>query len=135
MLVSIHSGAERPPHERGGAACHHVGKYQVDVNSFEQIALPTLQIKAKPSSEVQTGSGANSEAKQLFIIDEVGKMELFSRDFVEAVKALFHCPSVVVLATIPIARQKSHWLVEELRHRPDCCLFEVGMSRSACQYC
>ena len=129
MLVSIHSGAERPPHEKGGAACHRVGKYQVDVNSFEQIALPTLQIKAKLSSQVQTGSGANSETKQLFVVDEIADMQLFSRDFVEAVKALFHCPNVVVLAAIPIASQKSHWLVEELRHRPDCRLFEVGKSQ------
>ena len=131
MLLTIHSGAQRLPHERGSreAVCHHVGKYQVDVSSFEQIALPTLQIKPKSIADVQPSSGANDKAKQLFVIDEVGKMELFSRDFVEAVKALFHCPSVVVLATIPIARQKSHWLVEELRHRPDCQLFEVGKSQ------
>ena len=109
--------------------CHQVvGKYQVDVNSFEQIALPALQMKAKSSTctETQMVSRTDTEAKQLFVIDEIGKMELFSRDFIEAVRALFQSPGVVVLATIPIARQKSHWLVEELRHRPDCQLFEVG---------
>ena len=64
-------------------------------------------------------------------------MELFSNSFVKSVQALFssgpaHQPlprsggdSVVVLATIPIARQRSHWLVEELRYREDCLLFEV----------
>ena len=76
------------------------------------------------------------------MIDEIGKMELFSSSFVKCVQSLFgskpHPPlpppgfeqegggdSVVVLATIPIARQRSHWLVEELRHREDCLLFEV----------
>lgn len=79
------------------------------------------------------------------MIDEIGKMELFSDSFVKCVQSLFnpasskpHPPppppgfkqegggdSVVVLATIPVARQRSHWLVEELRHRDDCLLFEV----------
>ena len=60
-------------------------------------------------------------------------MELFSSSFVKSVQALFSpgphprsgAGSVVVLATIPIARQRSHWLVEELRCRDDCLLFEV----------
>ncbi len=62
----------------------------------------------------------------LLVIDEIGKMELFSREFVDVVQASFKCPNVVVMATIPIARQKSHWLVEELRCRNDCKLFEVS---------
>ena len=86
-----------------------------------------------------------SSSRCLFVIDEVGKMELFSSSFVKCVQSLFkstgskpHPPppppgfeqdgggdSVIVLATIPIARQRSHWLVEELRHREDCLLFEV----------
>ena len=67
------------------------------------------------------------------MIDEIGKMELFSGKFVKSVQALFNLEShpsatgtVVILATIPVARQRSHWLVEELRHREDCLLFEVS---------
>ena len=80
--------------------------------------------------------------RHLFVIDEIGKMELFSSSFVEHVQALFNPPmdqveselqrssrlgpgSNVILATIPVARQRSHWLVEELRRRDDCLLFEV----------
>ncbi|KAJ6413351.1 hypothetical protein OIU84_006195 [Salix udensis] len=47
-----------------------VGKYKVDISSFEAVALPELQIK---------------EDTDLFIIDEVGKMELFSSSFFPAV--------------------------------------------------
>ena len=99
-----------------------MGKYQVDVTTFEQIALPTLQMSDKKSE--LTSSGSN---KRLVVIDEIGKMELFSRAFVDSVKGLFQCPGVVIVATIPIARHKSHWLVEELRHREDCQLFEARM--------
>ena len=91
--------------------------------------------------------GGSSSGRQLYVIDEIGKMELFSSNFVKCVQSLFKPASskprpplsspppgfeqegggdsVVVLATIPIARQRSHWLVEELRHREDCLLFEV----------
>ena len=91
--------------------------------------------------------GGSSSGRRLYVIDEIGKMELFSNNFVKCVQSLFKPASskprppissppgfaeqegggdsVVVLATIPIARQRSHWLVEELRHREDCLLFEV----------
>ncbi|KAJ0041506.1 hypothetical protein Pint_28711 [Pistacia integerrima] len=47
-----------------------VGKYRVDVASFESLALPELQVR---------------EDTDLFVIDEVGKMELFSSSFFPAV--------------------------------------------------
>lgn len=63
---------------------------------------------------------------RLVVIDEIGKMELFSQNFVDAVKRLFEQKdNLVVLATIPVAKHKSHWLVEELRHHPHCRVFEV----------
>ena len=71
---------------------------------------------------------ASVTVRDLYVVDEVGKMELFSRNFVDGVKKLFDAPrddGVIVVATIPVARQKSHWLVEELRKRKDCLLFEV----------
>lgn len=106
-----------------------VGKYQVDVDSFEQIALSTLQL-SPPEDDDSVGISPESEKKKrLFVIDEIGKMELFSQDFIKVVQAVFQCPDVVVLATIPVARQKSHWLVEELRQRPDCMLLEVCKRR------
>ena len=123
--VSLHCSSQQPA-SHGRSKPPLVGKYQVDVESFEQIALPTLQLQPPEGDGIPSGSG---NKKRLFAIDEIGKMELFSQDFVEVVQAVFQCPDVVVLATIPVARQKSHWLVEELRQRPDCMLFEVRKGR------
>nr|KAJ0225221.1 hypothetical protein LSAT_V11C100047530 [Lactuca sativa] len=47
-----------------------MGRYRVDVASFELLAFPELQVK---------------EDTDLFVIDEVGKMELFSSLFFPAV--------------------------------------------------
>ena len=103
----------------------YVGKYRVDVESFESIALPTLHTDSSITEQSTELQSESERTNTLFVIDEIGKMELFSGKFVEAVRAVFQCPGVVVLATLPVARQKSHWLVQELRHRPDCMLFEV----------
>ncbi|KAE9596811.1 hypothetical protein Lal_00007916 [Lupinus albus] len=65
-----------------------VGKYKVDVTSFELLALPELQVR---------------EDTDLFIIDEVGKMELFSSSFFPAVLKVLES-SVPILASIPIPK-------------------------------
>ena len=72
---------------RKNKASHYmVGKYGVDLSSFESVALPELQIR---------------EQTKLIIIDEIGKMECFSRNFIQQVQLLFdsHIP---IIATIPI---------------------------------
>ena len=70
----------------------------------------------------------------VLVIDEIGKMELFSKNFVEAARSAFYYKNVVVLATIPVAHNRSHWLVEELRRREDCRLFEVSEDCVECAY-
>ncbi|OIV92740.1 hypothetical protein TanjilG_00874 [Lupinus angustifolius] len=65
-----------------------VGKYKVDVTSFESLALPELQVR---------------EDTDLFIIDEVGKMELFSSSFFPAVLKVLES-NVPILASIPIPK-------------------------------
>lgn len=54
---------------------YKVGKYGVDIQSFEKVAIPAIESAIKD--------------KELIVIDEIGKMELFSERFKEAViKAL-----------------------------------------------
>ncbi|KAG2501668.1 hypothetical protein HYH03_000171 [Edaphochlamys debaryana] len=81
-----------------------VGKYLVNVPSFEALALPTLR----------KGQG-------LVVIDEVGKMELFSRGFFPAVRAVLDAPGAVVLGSVPVPRSGAAPLreVAEVTSRPD----------------
>ncbi|MHC4192767.1 MAG: NTPase [Planctomycetota bacterium] len=54
---------------------HKVGKYGVDVAAFESSVVPLLDIEQGDA--------------ELFVIDEIGKMECFSQKFVTAVRRLF----------------------------------------------
>lgn len=88
-----------------------VGQYVVDRPSLEQITLPVLRKKLS--------------IKSVIVIDEIGKMELCSRYFSEAVKGVFADPKAVVIATIPVPKGKPLPLVEEIRRRKDVLLVTV----------
>ena len=80
-------------------ATPRVGRYRVDVETFERIALPALD---------PPEAGA-------VLIDELGKMELLSERFAESVLALLERP-VPVVATVHTAR---HPFTDALKRRPD----------------
>jgi nucleoside-triphosphatase len=82
-----------------------VGRYGVDLAAFERVALPAL----KPATN------------RVVIIDELGKMELASRPFRDAVSALFDRGASVV-ATVHVFR---HPFTDALRDRPDVEVQEV----------
>lgn len=65
---------------------YRVGKYRVNVEDFERVALPALERGLKESA--------------VLLIDEIGKMEMFSTKFREKVKSVLESPLPVV-ATIP----------------------------------
>ncbi len=62
-----------------------VGAYLVNVESFERIALPSLE----------------TEANRVLLIDEIGKMECCSGEFVRRVGEVFGADTPI-LATIPL---------------------------------
>jgi nucleoside-triphosphatase len=76
-----------------------VGKYGVDLASFERLVLPAL------ASTPQDG---------VVLIDELGKMELASEAFRAAVSRLLE-QQVALVATVHVAR---HPVTDALRHRP-----------------
>jgi nucleoside-triphosphatase len=80
---------------------HKVGKYGVNVAGFEKSLVPILDI---------TSSDA-----ELFIIDEIGKMECFSKKFVTAVRQLFTSDKSI-LATVA---RKGGGLISEVKNAPD----------------
>ncbi|NXE77117.1 NTPCR triphosphatase, partial [Cochlearius cochlearius] len=95
---------------------YRVGQYVVDLVSFEQLVLPMLR-------NVSHGSDAE---KKICVIDEIGKMELFSQAFIQAVRQTLTGSGTVVLGTIPIPKGKPLDLVEEIRSRKDVKVFNVS---------
>ncbi|KAK2183873.1 hypothetical protein NP493_293g02019, partial [Ridgeia piscesae] len=98
----------------GHKSRYSVGQYSVMLEDFEQIALPVLQ--------VHTDKG---QVRPVYVIDEIGKMEMFSSSFVQTVRSLTAHVGSTVLATIPIAKGRPIPLVEELRHSADAKLVVV----------
>ena len=84
-----------------------VGKYGVDVASFEESVVPILDVE---QTDVE-----------LFVIDEIGKMECFSEKFVAAVRQLF-ASEKPVLATVA---QKGSGLISEVKNYPNTELFNL----------
>jgi len=84
-----------------------VGSYGVNVNYFEEIAIPTL-LKAIEE--------ARKDRRKVIVIDEIGKMELFSKKFRDLVREIFYDDRLNVVATIPI--RDVHKVVSEIRRLP-----------------
>jgi nucleoside-triphosphatase len=109
----IRDGARRvgfgieTPQGKGGVLAHvdfagppRVGKYGVDLEAFEAIALPAL---------------ARAPDDGVTVIDELGKMELASERFRHAVAGLFE-RRLAVVATVHAHR---HPFTDELKRRDD----------------
>lgn len=98
----------------GGTLAHvdikgprRVGKYGVDVAGFEKFVVPILDI--------------DRTSAELFVIDEIGKMECFSEKFVSAIRRLF-ASNKSLLATVA---QKGGGLVAEVKAHPEARLFRL----------
>ncbi|XP_040823983.1 cancer-related nucleoside-triphosphatase isoform X1 [Ochotona curzoniae] len=104
-------GLEPPPGKR---ECR-VGQYVVDLTSFEQLALPVLK----------SASSSSGPGQRVCVIDEIGKMELFSQPFIQAVHQTLSTPGTIILGTIPVPKGKPLALVEEIRSRGDVKVFSV----------
>jgi nucleoside-triphosphatase len=90
---------------------HLVGSYGVNVQRFESVALPVLERAIK-------------EKDKVVVIDEVGKMELFSKPFRELVRYIVRSPSMRAVLTIPV--RDVHPLVAELRRLEGAVLIELN---------
>ena len=77
-----------------------MSKYGVDVEAFERVALPAL---------------AKAADADVVIIDELGKMELASKAFRDAVKGLFD-GALPIVATVQSAREP---LTDRLKRHAD----------------
>jgi len=80
---------------------YRVGKYGVDIEAFEDIAIPEIE---------KAISGKN-----LLIIDEIGKMELYSSRFKDLIVTAFQS-DIPILATI---LYKPHAFCDKLKAMTD----------------
>ena len=85
-----------------------VGRYGVDLTRFEDLVEEEL---TKPAGAVD-----------VFVVDEIGKMECFSRRFIDATRALLEGP-VPVLATVG---HKGRGFLTEVKTRRDIRLITVS---------
>lgn len=77
-----------------------VGKYAVNVSGFENLVLSNLR---------------NPPTDKILLLDEIGKMELFSKDFAEILKKLIFLENYDILATIPL--KDVHPLIKKIKER------------------
>jgi nucleoside-triphosphatase len=85
-----------------------VGRYSVQVEEFERLTLPRLDPEATPAD--------------LYVIDEIGKMELLSQKIRNKLIDLLARPSNL-LATIA---KKGKGFIEQIKDRNDIELIEVA---------
>jgi nucleoside-triphosphatase len=90
--VLSHTGVRSP---------HRVGKYGVDTDSMDKVAVPALKQAI--------------QSKDIIVIDEIGKMELFSQPFRDAVIEALQSEKKV-LGTIMLA---SHPWADKIKERPE----------------
>ncbi len=95
---------ERGALARLGSPGPRVGRYGVDLASFERLGVSALE------------EGLEDRAPVL-VVDEIGKMELFSSRFVEVLGRVFDPAAAhAVLGTLMLGRNRH---AEPLRRRPD----------------
>ena len=92
---------------RGGA---RVGRYGIVLDDLERLAIPALSADA-----------------HLVVADELGKMELGSGPFLDAVSALFE-RRVAVVATV---HTSAHPFTDDLKSRPSVTVLQVTRARRA----
>jgi nucleoside-triphosphatase len=83
-------------------------KYRVDLPVFDEVAVPSLSLERQAD---------------VFVVDEIGKMECFSERFQRAIERLLNSRRPL-LATVA---RKGRGLIAESKRRPDAELVEVTL--------
>jgi nucleoside-triphosphatase len=86
---------------------YKVGKYKVNILAFEKTALPSIEDAIKN--------------KKFIIIDEIGKMELFSKKFIDVLFKALQSNKIV----IGVIKQKDTPLTRKIKRRSDTKIYQV----------
>lgn len=92
---------------------YKVGKYRVDLESFERVAIPALE-KAIMD-------------KSIIVIDEIGKMELFSAKFRELIRKILDSKKPLLC----VIKEDGDAFTEEIKNRDDVSLITVNYENRA----
>ncbi|MEK6635542.1 MAG: NTPase [Planctomycetota bacterium] len=87
---------------------YKVGKYRVDLDSFESVAIPTLEKAIKD--------------KAIIVIDEIGKMELFSMKFKELVSNILDGEKTLLC----VIKENGDVFTENIKKRGDVTMITVN---------
>lgn len=92
------------------------------------LSLIKCDVRAPPPRPPPTPqvAAADGGSRKVFVIDEIGKMELFSQSFIRAVRQTLDGSSFTILGTVPVPKGKPLGLVEEVRNRRDVKVFTVS---------
>lgn len=88
-------------------------------NGFSMDSLKYCMLVLNFSLQMGKGS------RNVFVIDEIGKMELFSHTFTSAVRQALDSSACTILGTIPVPKGKPVALLEEIRAKKDVKVFVV----------
>jgi len=84
--VKSFEGKERVFAHKDYKSPYKVGKYKVNIEDFESVAIPALK--------------DGLERREILLVDEIGKMEMFSQKFREKSKEALDSP-ILLVATVP----------------------------------
>ena len=87
---------------------YKVGKYRVDLDSFEKVAIPALEKAVKD--------------KSIIVIDEIGKMELFSMKFKELVSNILDGEK----SLLSVIKENGDVFTENIKKRGDVTMITVN---------
>ncbi len=87
---------------------HKVGKYGIDINALEEVGIKALQDAM--------------EKADVIVIDEIGKMEVESKKFVQTVRDILDMDKHIIMT---LHKKSRNSLLQEIRRRDDIRMLEV----------
>ncbi len=96
-----------------------VGKIGVDLCAFEQVGVKAIKNACRKAEE---GVEPDFQECDIIVIDEVGKMEVESEAFVEAVKEALDAEKPMI---ITLHKKSRNPLLQDIRRRDDVRILEV----------
>ena len=87
---------------------HRVGKYGVDIKALEEVGIKALQDAM--------------EKADVIVIDEIGKMEVESKKFVQTVRDILDMDNHMIMT---LHKKSRNSLLQEIRRRDDIRMLEV----------